>query len=501
MSEQSVQLRRNHWWIRDSHNPVLPLGEAGSFDATSCMNPCVLRKGDTYYLYYAGGDREGHRRICLATAAVANPTQWQRHGPLFDVGEPGSFDARWCVLPHVVQIAPDRWHLYYTGNSGVGEGLSAFPGMGLAISTDGERWEKYAESPILAPTGRDGDPDAKGIAGGSVLKVTLPNGATEWRFYYTGCPTVGDDLFLHQQKCCCLAVSQDGVEWERRGAVMVRDPDRDYENVAAAGPVVMQEADGSFRMWYSAIGTRWGAYSIAYAESADGITWTRGHGYGDNLQLGPIGTDWERQMVEYPSVIHEDDRLRLFYCGNGYGSSGIGTALSSPLRATPTSRCGEVDVVAPETQQQWRYVIPREVRCAEGVIADGQGLAGSWHGPDAKGMLWYEWSSLAPGSAAASSHARRSTATLDELTRVRMRVLLTPSLHGLEVRFTVANGSEQTLHGVSVDIACREVTQGDGGDFTPRVVWDGEAAHGGGLGDIVPGATVTGCAVIELAAN
>ena len=35
-------------------------------------------------------------------------------------------------------------------------------------------------------------------------------------------------------------------------------------------------------------------------------------------------------MVEYPSVIAEGDRLRLFYCGNGYGQTGIGTALSAP---------------------------------------------------------------------------------------------------------------------------------------------------------------------------
>ena len=109
---------------------------------------------------------------------------------------------------------------------------------------------------------------------------------------------------------------------------MLRDPDRDYENVAAAGPVVHQNADGSFRMWYSAIGTRWNYYSICYAESDDGIDWRRGKRYGDNLQLTPQGDGWEKQMVEYPSVIQEGDRLRLFYCGNGSGRTGIGTALS-----------------------------------------------------------------------------------------------------------------------------------------------------------------------------
>jgi hypothetical protein len=36
-------------------------------------------------------------------------------------------------------------------------------------------------------------------------------------------------------------------------------------------------------------------------------------------------------MTEYPNVIEEDGRLRLFYCGNGYGRTGIGTATAEPL--------------------------------------------------------------------------------------------------------------------------------------------------------------------------
>ena len=109
---------------------------------------------------------------------------------------------------------------------------------------------------------------------------------------------------------------------------MLRDPDRDYEDIGVAGPVVHLETDGTFRMWYSAIGTRHGFYSICYAESDDGVHWRRGAQPDDNLQLSPTGTGWEQQMVEYPTVIREGDHLRMFYCGNGYGRSGIGTAVS-----------------------------------------------------------------------------------------------------------------------------------------------------------------------------
>src|SRR5690606_36455935 len=103
-----------------------------------------------------------------------------------------------------------------------------------------------------------------------------PGEDPEWRFYYTGCPTVGDDVFLDQQKVICLATSQDGITWQKQGAVMTRRPDHDYEDIAVAGPVVRQHPSGLFQMWYSAIGTRWGHYSICYAESEDGVHWNRG---------------------------------------------------------------------------------------------------------------------------------------------------------------------------------------------------------------------------------
>ena len=326
-TDEYAKLRQPVQWIRNEGNPVLP-PRKGEFDATRCMNPWVLRDQDSYRLFYSGGDQQGKQRIGVAVASVSDLTTWTRTEPLFDVGAAGSFDAQWCVLPHVVRTHNDRWHLYYTGNAGRGSGLSAFPGMGLATSDDGITWTRYGDQPVLARSGEHGDPDAIGVAGGSVLQVPQADGPPQWWFYYTGCPTVGSSHALHQQKTICMAVSDDGIHWTKQGAVMLRDPDRDYEDIGVAGPVVHLESDGMFRMWYSAIGTQHGFYSICYAESDDGIHWRRGAQSEANLQLSPTGAGWEKQMVEYPAIIREGDHLRMFYCGNGYGRTGIGTAVS-----------------------------------------------------------------------------------------------------------------------------------------------------------------------------
>ena len=61
----------------------------------------------------------------------------------------------------------------------------------------------------------------------------------------------------------------------------------------------------------------------------DGYTWDRGQGDGNlSLILDPEN-EWESQMVEYPSIIEEAGGRRLFYCGNGYGKTGIGTATTA----------------------------------------------------------------------------------------------------------------------------------------------------------------------------
>ena len=280
-------LLKNIAWIRHERNPVLQPETGGKHGESVCMNPYAQIHDEEVYLYYAADDEKGKRQICLTKALANDIDNFSQKRVLIDNGPTGSFDAAWCVLPNTITL-DDVHYIYYTGNNGMGEGLSAFPGIGLATSKDGINYTKNPKNPLLSATGNPGDPDRIGVAGGSLLLAPKADGCFELRYYYTGCPTLGEDYFTDQQKCICYAVSDDGVNWQRRGAVMYRDPQHDYEDVAVAGPFVIYDEEISrYRMWYSAIGTRWGYYSICYAESDNGIEWCRGSEYGENLQLGP----------------------------------------------------------------------------------------------------------------------------------------------------------------------------------------------------------------------
>jgi hypothetical protein len=297
------------------------------------MNPFVLRDGETYHLFYAGADADGHRRICRATAPVADITQWTRHGVVLDLGAPGTFCANWCVVPLVHKFG-DRWHLYFSGNSGGPGGLQAFPGIGLAVSDDGLHFTHYRDTPIITGDQTADFPNNRGIAGGgTILEDRQADGTLRYRMYYTlAVGTPSTDMRVDQEKHCAVCHSTDGITWTDHRLIMSPRADVSFEDAAVAAPFVWRD-DTGYRMLYSAIGTRWGFYSIGEARSDDGYTWTREPGDAA-LSLAPradVPGAWDQQMVAYACVVPEEGGMRLFYCGNGYGTTGIGTALSVTL--------------------------------------------------------------------------------------------------------------------------------------------------------------------------
>jgi predicted GH43/DUF377 family glycosyl hydrolase len=321
---------RVHRWKRDARNPIFPPG-GGAFDARRCMNPFVVTHDGEYWLFYGGADARDRHCICLATCPVDDLAAWKRHGPVIEPGGKGAFDELWTVLPCVHRIG-GRWHLYYTGRSAdKGAGLQGFRGIGLATSDDLRHWKKVSADPILLGDGFPEWPANKGIAGGApIIELPQSDGRTLYRLHYTlATGTPSRDLLVDQAKQAVIAHSHDGITWTDRRVVLRPRADAPYENAATIALNVWRTESG-WRAIYAGIGTQFGAYSICEAESDDGLAWRRG-APGENLALPPGDAAWESKMTTYPHVVREGAQLRLFYCGNGYGTTGIGTAVAEPL--------------------------------------------------------------------------------------------------------------------------------------------------------------------------
>ncbi|WP_168929800.1 hypothetical protein [Nocardioides sp. GY 10127] len=98
-------------WTRVSENPVLPVGADGDFDEVFASDPCVLRDGDQWVMFYFGLAEDGHAREGVATSPDLRT--WTKSGDvLIDVGPEGAIDSLYAHKPAVVTRDGRLEHYY-----------------------------------------------------------------------------------------------------------------------------------------------------------------------------------------------------------------------------------------------------------------------------------------------------------------------------------------------------------------------------------------------------
>ena len=112
--------------------------------------------------------------------------------------------------------------------------------------------------------------------------------------------------------------STDGIAWTMSDTVCITPQANEF---AIGRPWVIME-NNLFKMWYS-IRSKSVPYRIGYAESVDGINWTRKD---EEVGIDVSASGWDSEMICYPSVIKVKDRTYLFYNGNNNGETGFGWA-------------------------------------------------------------------------------------------------------------------------------------------------------------------------------
>ncbi len=261
-------------------------------------------------VYISARDEQGRAQIGYADwdPAAGGPAVRFSPAPVLGIGELGSFDDSGVTSSCIVSHA-GRKYLYYTGwTRGVTVPFYLF--VGLAISDDdGESYTRVSQAPILERSAVDPLLTASPY-------VLIENGL--WRMWYVAARDWqmrgGEPRHYYHIR---YAESRDGIAWDRRGLVCIDFVHPDEH--AIARPCVIHDGD-VYRMWYSWRGDR---YRIGYAESLDGLKWTRLDDLA-GLDVSPNG--WDSDMVEYPFVFSSGDELLMLYNGNGYGKTGCGVA-------------------------------------------------------------------------------------------------------------------------------------------------------------------------------
>lgn len=288
---------------------------------THAWVPTVIALGDGLFrVYFAGRNQDNLSQIGAFTVHIARPTEILdfTEAPLLELGPLGSFDDS-AVLPCSVLNHEGRTYLYYVGWM-QGKRVPYYPSVAGAISDDGGKtFRKMSRVPLLDRN----EVDPFFTASPCVL---VENG--HWRMWYASYTMWqllnGQPVPRYHIK---YAESNDGIHWDRQGVVAVDFQSED--ECAVARPWVLYE-EGVYKMWYCyrikayRIGSE--AYRIGYAESQDGIKWTR---MDDHVGIDVSTEGWDSEMIEYPAVVVHNGKHFMFYNGNNYGYDGIGLAVEA----------------------------------------------------------------------------------------------------------------------------------------------------------------------------
>lgn len=276
--------------------------------------------GGVLRVYFSTRDAEGRSRAAYVEVEADDPRRvlYVHPEPLLPLGEPGAFDDSGIMPFSLVERGGEKL-LYYVGWSRAGT-VPYHQAIGLAVSRDGGRsFTKYSAGPVCDRSVEEPyfctAPAV--LACGNIMKM--------WYVSCTGWETIGDKFepfYLVK-----YAESADGVRWEMTGRVCVGYDDFTQ---AIGRPFVLRGAGGGYRMFYSfrsAQGYRSDpaqSYRIGYAESDDGVEWTRRDG---EAGIARSGEGWDSEMIAYAHVHERGGRTYMFYNGNGFGRTGFGYAV------------------------------------------------------------------------------------------------------------------------------------------------------------------------------
>jgi len=98
-------------WTRLPHNPVVRHGPRGAWDARFCADPCVVRIGGVWHMFYYGFDGQ-HAQEGLATSH--DLLEWQKSpfNPIITHGAAGAYDSQHAHKPWVLRRG-GRWYHFY----------------------------------------------------------------------------------------------------------------------------------------------------------------------------------------------------------------------------------------------------------------------------------------------------------------------------------------------------------------------------------------------------
>lgn len=309
----------------------------GDWDGSGVQKASVLNDGGTYKMWFDGVDLYEAHQVGYATSS--NETTWIKYtqNPIL-TGTEGSWDERGEHAPFIVKDG-SVYKMWYEGRDG------SVRQLGYATSSNGVDWMKYSGNPVLkaGPEGYDQE-----VAGhGSILK----DGSTYKLWYHA----IGD-----QGVIIAYATSPDGINWTKGGPVLLPS-ESGWDDMGLWGPSVIK-IDSTYWMWYSSHSSLVSP-AIGLATSTNGMDWTRVGTTPVITETGPIGD---------PHVIYENMTFKMWYTDFEQGTINYAESGDGIIWTKSASN----PVLSPGTPGEWGEPVINIEDLTGEVILDGLTITG-----------------------------------------------------------------------------------------------------------------------------
>ncbi len=279
--------------------------------------PTAYAMEDRIRIFFSTRDAHGKSLTACIDLDKNNPKKikFLYENPALNFGKAGTFDDD-GVMPSCVIFHDQKFFLYYSGwNQRVN--VPYHNAMGVAVSNNGINFDRVYDGPIMDRTMAE-----------PYLAVTptILKENDQWKMWYIS--GIKWELIAEKYEPIYVikyAYSDDGITWQRPNITCIP---QQHEYEAFSRPCVLK-LDGVYHMWYcyrNSIDFRdgTGSYRIGYATSSNGIHWQRKD---NEAGMTPSTDGWDSTMMCYPYVIEDNNKLIMFYNGNGFGKTGFGYAI------------------------------------------------------------------------------------------------------------------------------------------------------------------------------
>ncbi len=238
--------------------------------------------------------------MLLGSGLATAQTEWVDYpdNPVIGFEDPGAW-APGGPGNAIVVIVGETYHMWFTGTD---EGQYNEIGIGHATSPDSVEWTMDPANPVLN-VGTDGEWDDHYLIGGAVI-----HDGTTFHMWYTGSSGEVEPEHIG------YATSPDGSTWTKYAdnPVMDAGPPGSWDSLWL-GATAMIIDGGTYKMWYSGSPGNVTNTKIGYAESLDGLAWTK-HPE-PVLESGEYPGAWEVGVLN-PSVVFDGTTYHMWYAGD-----------------------------------------------------------------------------------------------------------------------------------------------------------------------------------------